>query len=30
MEGFDISRVEKKKYTPGSTAFDFSCEDDIT
>lgn len=30
MEGFDISRVEKRRGSPASTAFDFSGEDDGT
>jgi hypothetical protein len=28
MEGFDISKIEKKKLTNLSTGFDFTGEDD--
>lgn len=30
MEGFEFSRVEKKKSSPMSTGFDFSADDDAT
>ncbi len=28
MEGFDISKIERKKLANMSTGFDYSCQDD--